>query len=75
MATKKKFPEPYRRPDSNIYYFMFVGKDGKRRRMTTGLTAKEAAREFIRAFIDEQSAEATTLCFADYAALFFKANQ
>ncbi len=74
MATKKKYPEPYRRPDSNIYYFMFVGKDGKRRRMTTGLTAKEAARDFIRTFIDEQSAEATTLCFADYAAPFFKAD-
>ncbi len=74
MATKKKYPEPYRRPDTNIYYFMFVGKDGKRRRMTTGLTAKEAARDFIRTFIDEQSAEATTLCFADYAAPFFKAE-
>jgi len=52
MATKKKYPEPYRRPDSNIYYFTFVGKDGKRHRMTTGLTAKEAARDFIEPVTD-----------------------
>ncbi|OHD20136.1 MAG: hypothetical protein A2Y38_14890 [Spirochaetes bacterium GWB1_59_5] len=71
MATKKKYPEPYRRPDSKIYYFMYLGKDEKRHRMTTGLTAKEDARNFIRAFIDEQSAESTLLNFANYSEPYF----
>lgn len=74
MAAKKKYPEPYRRADSKIYYFNFLGKDGKRRRLTTGLTGKEEAREYIRSFVDEQGAEATTLTFAEYAAPYFKAE-
>ncbi len=74
MATKKKYPEPYRREDSKIYYFNYLGKDGKRRRLTTGLTGKEEAREYIRSFVDEQGAEATTLTFAEYAAPYFKSE-
>ncbi len=65
MAAKKKYPKPYRHADSNIYYFNFLEKDGKSRRLTTG---KEEARKYIRSFVDEQGAEATTLTFPEYAA-------
>ena len=74
MAIKRKYPEPYKRPNNTIYYFMFVEKDGKRHRMASGLTAKEVARDFIRTFIEEQSVEAITLCFANYVVLFCKAE-
>jgi len=74
MGVKKRYPEPYRRSDSKIYYFIYLGKDGRRRKVSTGLTAKEEARHFIRSFIDEQSADATTLSFAEYAAPYFKSE-
>ena len=71
MGVKKKYSEPYRRSDSKIYYFMYLGKDGKRRRITTGAIAKEDTRDFVRTFIDQQSSEETTQTFAEYAALYF----
>ncbi len=61
MGVKKRYPEPHRRSDSKIYYFICLGKDGRRRKVSTGLTAKEEARRLLHSFIDEQSAEATTL--------------
>jgi integrase len=71
MGTKKKYPEPYRRPESKTYYFMFAGADGKRHRMSTGESTKEKAREFIRDFLDDQRSGATSLSFAEYAAPYF----
>lgn len=35
MAAKKKYPEPCQREDRKIYYFNFLGKDGKRRRLAS----------------------------------------
>jgi hypothetical protein len=65
MGTKKKYPEPFKRSDSKVYYFMYEGKDGKRRRMTTGTAVKEGAKDFIRKFIDERHSEATLMTFAE----------
>jgi integrase len=71
MGAKKKYPEPYRREDSKIYYFVYTGKDGKRRKQSTGETAKEKAREYIRAFMDKQDAKSSPLSFAQYAAPYY----
>jgi len=40
MGAKKKYPEPYRREDSKVYYFVYTGKDGKRHKQSTGETGK-----------------------------------
>jgi integrase len=74
MGAKKKYPEPFRRPDSQdskVYYFMLEGKDGKRHRMSTGETSKELAREFIRTYLDDQRSGSTALTFAEYAEPFY----
>ncbi|MGA2547563.1 MAG: hypothetical protein ABSF43_13500 [Rectinemataceae bacterium] len=66
MGAKKKYPEPFRRPDSpdsKVYYFMLEGQDGKRHRMSTGETSKELAREFIRSYLDDMRSGATALTF------------
>ena len=64
MGTKKN-PESFQRSDSKVYYFMHEGKDGKRRRMTTGTAVKEGARDFIRKFLGERHSEATLMTFAE----------
>lgn len=71
MGAKKKYPEPYRREDSKIYYFVYTGKDGKRHKQSTGETAKEKAREYIRNFMDKQDAKSSTLTFGEYAAPYY----
>jgi len=72
MGAKKKYPEPYRREDSKVYYFVYTGKDGKRHKQSTGETGKEKAREFIRSFMDKQDAKSSPLTFAEYAAPYYQ---
>lgn len=71
MSAKKKYPEPYRRDNSRLYYFFYTGKDGKRHKVSTGEVAKEKARDFIREYMDSQRTTASTLTFAEYAAPYF----
>ncbi len=71
MGSKKKYPEPYRREHGKVYYFSYTAKDGKRRKKSTGETAKEKAREYIRAFMDKQAAKSSPLSFAEYAAPYY----
>lgn len=71
MGAKKKYPEPYRREDSKLYYFIYTGKDGKRHKVSTGEVTKEKARGYIRDFMDKQRSKSSTLTFADYASPYY----
>ena len=74
MGTKKKYPEPYKRPRSEVYYFTFTEADGKRKVRSTGETRKERARDAIREIMDRARSAETALTFAEYAAPFFLAK-
>jgi hypothetical protein len=39
IGSKKKYPEPYRREDSKIFYFVYTGIDDKRHKQSTGESA------------------------------------
>jgi integrase len=66
---KKKYPEPWRRPDSPAYYFM-ASDHGRRHTVTTGCEKKEDARAFIRQWIDTHSG-GTGQTFRQYQTPYF----
>lgn len=66
---KKKYPEPWRRPDSPAYYFATYDR-GRRRTITTGCGKKEDARTFIRKWIDTHE-HGTGRSFKEYQAPYF----
>ena len=46
-----KLPEPLRRKDSRNFFFWFSGRDGQRRRVSTGTDNLPEARKFIRDYV------------------------
>jgi len=71
----KKYPEPYRREGSKIYYFRH-DENGKRRTISTGEINKERARAEIRRRIDDETARegksaAGLLTFSDYSRPYY----
>jgi len=70
MGIKKKYPEPFRREGSKIYYFTAT-EDGKRRNVSTGETTKERAREQIREYMDRARSTTSAATFREYSSSFF----
>lgn len=67
---KKKYPEPYKRDDRKGVYYFTVNIDGKRRKLSTGETRKERAREEVRRYVDRMAGGMDTP-FREYAGGFF----
>lgn len=68
---KKLYPEPIRRKTSKNYYFWYYDSDSKRRLVSTGISKpKEAARQFIRDYIDRRNG-GLSQTFRDYAEPFY----
>ncbi len=68
----KKYPDPIKRKDSGKYFFWFTESDGSRRKVSTGCGKgqKEAARQFIRNYIDKK-AGGIVKTFREYSEPFF----
>lgn len=76
MADRKKYPEPFRREGSKVYYYRTYDAEGRRTWRSTGETTKERARAAIRAAIDAAEAESRrpasgAVPFKEYASRYF----
>ncbi|MDA3811887.1 MAG: hypothetical protein PF518_16325, partial [Spirochaetaceae bacterium] len=68
---KKHYPDPFKIKESKNFYFWYVDVDGKRKKVSTGISKpKEAARDFIRQYVDKKTG-GLSQTFRSYADPFY----